>query len=159
MAMAAQNTQNAPFFVDNEVIVIGKNGVWLADGVEISHDPTRRLFARSLKKQEDGYYLHIGRETKKVQVEDTAYFVNRIEGDSVRGYELVLSDESREKLNPETLAYKPGRLSCRVKAGTEEARFLTIAYFDLLRDLQENDREYFLKIAGVTVVLASKAGT
>jgi hypothetical protein len=157
MSMAAAGSQNAPFFVDREVIVVGRNGVWLADGVEITHEPTRRLFARSLKRDSEGYFLAIGRETKRVVVEDTAYFVLRVKGDFVQGYEVVLNDETRERLDPETLAYRPGRLTCRVKGGTEEARFLSVAYFDLLKELQENENEYFLKIGGATVVLANKA--
>src|SRR5689334_11837061 len=104
------------FFVDNEVIILSKNGVWMADGIEISHEPTRRLFARSLKKESDGYYLHIGRETKRIQVEDTPYFVHLLDGDPLKGFELVLSDESREKLEPPSLHYKPGRLVCKVKS-------------------------------------------
>src|SRR5690242_17598119 len=102
---------NAPFFVDNEVIVISRDGVWLADGHEITHEPTRKLFARSLFKDAEGYLLKIGRETKRIQVEDTAFFVRLIEGDPAEGYELSLSDDSRARLDPETLRYRPGRLT------------------------------------------------
>src|SRR4051794_32128958 len=84
---------NAPFFVDREVIVLTRNGVWLADGTEITHEPTAKLFARSLKKDERGYYLHIGRETKTIEVEDTAYFVTRIDGSPFEGFQLSINDE------------------------------------------------------------------
>lgn len=139
---------NAPFFVDNEVIRLTKNGIWIADGVEISHEPTRKLFARSLKHDQEGYFLHVGRETKRIHVEDTAYFVTRVEGRPDGEVELWLSDESREILVPETLSYRPGRLTCRVRRDSgsteEEAKFLHAAYFDLLRHLQEDDQNYFL---------------
>jgi hypothetical protein len=140
-------TETAPFFVDNEVIVLTRNGIWLADGTEISHIPTRKLFARSLKKDENGYALHIGRETKRIQVEDTAYFVQRWDGnlDSDTPLSLTLNDETQENLDPKSLNYRPGRLTCKIKSATEEAKFLHSAYFDLLRFLQEDQKGYYLE--------------
>ena len=136
--------------VDREVIVITRNGVWLADGVEISHEPTRRLFARSLKKDKDGYTLHIGRETKRIQVEDTAHFVQRIDGNLNEKIQLTLSDESTEILDPSTLIYKPGRLTCAIHSGQDEAKFLHAPYFDLLKHLQEDASTYFLEFGPPT---------
>ena len=112
-----------------------------------THEPTRKLFARSLKKDELGYYLHIGRETKRIEVEDTAYFIQRISGDPSQALELFLSDETQEKLEPVTLRYRPGRLTCRIKSGSEEAKFLRNAYFDLLKSLQEDSAGYFLELS------------
>lgn len=147
---------NAPFFVDTEVIRLSKNGVWLSDGIEIDHEQTVKMFAKSLRRDAEGYYLQIGRETKRIEVEDTAYFVTRIEGTPQAGIELWLSDESREFLDPTTLEYRPGRLTCRIKGGTETAKFLHAAYFDLLKDLEEDDSCYLLDFGGKIVVLASK---
>ncbi len=149
---------SAPFFSDPEVIVLTKNGIWLADGMEITHEPTRRLFSKSLKKKESGYYLSIGRETKDITVEDTAYFVLRIDGNPESGYELLLNDETREPLKAQTLLYRPGRLTCRIKDGTEEAKFLHSAYFDLLKDLQEDATSYYLDFGqpSIRIRLASK---
>ncbi len=149
-------TENAPFFVDNEVIVLSRNGVWLADGDEITHEPTRKLFARSLKKDADGYRLYIGRETKLIQVEDTAYFVSRVDMHPDGGADLLLNDETRERLAPDTLSYRPGRLACRVKEGSEDAKFLHAAYFDILKNLEEDEDTYFLQVAGQRIQLARK---
>jgi hypothetical protein len=143
--MKPNATENAPFFVDREVIVLTRNGIWLADGTEITHEPTAKLFARSLKHDEQGYFIHVGRETKRIEVEDTAYFVQRIDGDAKRGLVVSLNDESQEPLDPKTLAYRPGRLTCRIKSGKEEAKFLHNPYFDLLRNLQEDKKSYFLE--------------
>jgi hypothetical protein len=136
---------NAPFFVDREVIVLTKQGIWLADGTEITHEPTRKLFAKSLKRDEAGYFLHIGKETKRIHVEDTAYFVSRMDGSPTNGILLWLSDESHETLDPKTLSYQPGRLTCKIKSHQEEAKFLHAAYFDLLKDLQEDSQTYYLE--------------
>lgn len=139
----------------NETIVLTRNGVWLSDGTEITHDPTLRLFAKSLKKDGQGYFLQVGRETKRIVVEDTAYFIHRIDGSPESGYELWVNDETREKLRPETLSYRPGRLTCLLTRG-EEAKFLSPAYFDLLRELQEDGKSYFLSIGGKRVELSGK---
>jgi hypothetical protein len=144
---------NAPFFVDNEVIVLTKNGIWIADEVEISHEPTRKLFAKSLKKDPNGYHLHIGKETKQIQVEDTAYFVHRIDGSAEEGYQVWLSDETQEFLDPKTLKYRPARLTCKIKNGTEEAKFLHAAYFDLLKDLKQDMNSYYLEFGGKNNVI------
>ncbi len=141
--------QNAPFFVDNEVIELTADGVWIADGIEISHDPTRELFARSLKwSDKDKYYLHIGRETKTIDVKDTAYFVQRIDGNPEDGFEVLINDRITERLKPETLRFRPGRLTCRIQrqGRSEEAKFLRSAYMDLLRHLQQDERGYFLTL-------------
>jgi hypothetical protein len=136
-------------YIDLEVIVLTKEGVWIADGSEISHVPTRKLFARSLQKDSEGYFLSIGRETKRIEVEDTAYFVERIEG-----LEASLSDGTVEKVDPTTLAYKPGRLTMRIKNGTDEAKFLRGPYYEILRDLEEDHGSYYLKFNGKKVLLS-----
>jgi len=151
-----QNDQNAPFFVDTEVIRLTKNGIWMSDETEITHEPTRRLFAKSLKKKDDGYYLAIGKETKKIVIEDTAYFITRIDGDMNSGLTLSLSNEAKEKLVPSTLKYKPGRLTCLVLNQTEEAKFLHAAYFDILRNLEEDDSSYYLTFNNHKTVLLQK---
>ncbi len=142
------------FPVDREVIVLTSEGVWIADGAEVTHEPTRRLFARSLEKDEQGYFLHIGRETKRIHVEDTAYFVQRLDGDPIQGFELWLSDETRERLDPLSLTHRPGRLVCRIKAGQQgvqasqdTAKFLRGPYMEILQNLQEDERGYYLEFS------------
>ncbi len=146
---------NAPFFVDTEVILLNCDGVWLSDGIEISHEPTRQLFAKSLQRTPEGWLLKVGRESKRIEVEDTAYFVAGIDGDPSGGYQLRLSDETHEPLAPSSLSYRPGRLVARLKRG-EEAKFLRTPYFELLKHLEEDSKNYFLRVQGVRVPLASK---
>jgi hypothetical protein len=143
------NTMPQSSYVDREVIVLTEEGVWLADGSEISHIPTRKLFARSLKRDARGYYLEIGHETKRIEVEDTAYFIERIEG-----LEIFISDGSGETLDVRSLSYRPGRLVARIKGGSEEAKFLRGPYHEILRDLEDEDGSYFLKLGKSRVKLA-----
>src|SRR5262249_48306904 len=94
--------------------------------------------------------------SKRVVIEDTPYFVLGLEGSASEGFTLRLSDETREKLEPATLLYRPGRLTARVKSGQERAKFLNPAYFDLLSDLQEDEQGYFLVIGGTRVELSER---
>jgi len=142
-----------PGYVDTEVIRLTKNGVWLADGKEISHEPTLRLFARSLKKDEKSYFLHIGREMKRIEVEDTAYFVERIEGTASQGYVLHINDGTSERLTPQTLRYQTGRLTCQLREHDEEAKFLSIPYMELLKQAEEDENGFFLLIEGKRIRL------
>jgi hypothetical protein len=142
-------------YVDTEVIRLTKNGVWLADGHEITHEPTLRLFAKSLKRDEKSYFLHIGHEMKRIEVEDTAYFIERIEGAPSEGYTLFLNDGTSEKLNPQSLKYQTGRLTCLVHQGEDEAKFLSIPYMELLKQAEEDDQGYFLLIEEKRIPLAS----
>jgi hypothetical protein len=144
---------NPDQWTDNEVILLTRDGIWMADGEEISHEPTRKLFARSLKHDAEGYFLSIGRETKRIEVEDTAYFVHRIEGNHTDGFEIWLSDETRERLKPESLIYRPGRLSCKIKNGSEEAKFQRTPYIEILRAITEETGKHSLEIAGKKIQL------
>ena len=133
--------------VDLEVLTLNSEGIWLSDGNVISHEPTSVLFSRSLVKDVKGYVIKIGPESKRVIVEDTAYFITGITGDPDLGFRLKLSDQTQEDLVPDTLGYRPGRLVCRIKNGREVARFQRIPYFDLLKHLKEDAEFYYLLIS------------
>jgi hypothetical protein len=142
-------------YVDREVLILTQNGVWMADGSEITHEPTRKLFARSLKHDENGWFLHIGHETKRIIVEDTAFFIQRLDGSPRAGFSLSVSDGSRQALAPSTLRYRPGRLSCLIH-GQFEAKFLSAPYAELMSHLEEDEQGYFLSIQSETLYLALK---
>ncbi len=154
--LAEVAAQNISLFVDHEVITLTRNGLWLTNGQEIEHEATLKLFPKILRRDEQGYFLQLGRESKRITVEDTPYFVTSLEGSAQSGFELILNDESREALDPPTLTYKPGRLACRVKRGAFEAKFLHGAYFRLLESLEEDGSSYFVVIESRRVMLSSK---
>lgn len=143
-------SSNAPFFVDTEVIRLTKNGVWMSDQTEITHEPTRQMFARNLERipgHERHYQIKVSHESKAIEIEDTPYFVQRIDGNLESGFEILLNDGIREKLNFQSLKYQPERLTCTIerKEYPEEAKFLSSAYMDLLSHLREDDSSYFLE--------------
>ena len=145
-----------PEFVDREVITLTREGEWLSDGQPIVHAATVAAFGRSLKRASDGrWWLEIGRDRKQIEVEDTAYFVRLIEGSPATGFEISLSDGSREKLEPNTLLLTPGRLTCLTQAGFE-AKFLRSAYSDLLMQaLSQNQGRYQLTIEDEKIELGA----
>jgi Protein of unknown function (DUF1285). len=147
---------DTPLFIDRETIRLTANGIFLSDGEEITHARTVEAFHHFLDRDETGYFIRIGRDFKRIEVEDTARFVSEIAWIGAPGtenVELTLLDGSRERLDPETLTYRTDRLTCRVLGGKEEAKFLRKPYLELLmRALAEGDG-YALSIGGRTIRL------
>lgn len=145
-------------FVDHETLRLARNGVWLSNGHEVTHEEQRRAFARHLGRDDEGWFIRIGADFKRVEVEDTGYFVEGLEGSPGSGFTIRLNDGTSERLAPRTLAYSPDRLICRVHGGRDEARFLSVPYTLLLKNLQEDDRAYFILLEGRRIELAAKPG-
>lgn len=145
-----------PFFVKGEKIVLKKDGTWVADGIEITHDQTRDLFFRSIHWDADQnqYYLEVGYERLFFEVEDTAWFVTALQSGGGK-LTALLSDTRTVALEAEALKYENESLYLGLP-GDERARFLSAAYYDLLRDLQEDDQFYYVTIAGKRANLAAK---
>ncbi|MCM2276541.1 MAG: hypothetical protein NDJ89_00505 [Oligoflexia bacterium] len=142
------------FWIESdEELVLDRYGTWLANGIEITHELTRQAFSRKIQKDDHGYYIQLAYEKKRVTVEDTAYFIRRLDGSPEKGFELRISDDTREPLNPATLEYRSGRLVCRLQRG-EAARILYPAYMDLMRHLQEDAQGYYLLIQGNRIGLS-----
>ncbi len=148
---------DSSFFGIHENLILTRNGTWLSNGEEITHPKTLLAFSRNLYRCKDGFELRIGTEKKTVHVEDTLYFVKSVEGDPAIGYSLNLNDGRTLELDPGSLRYRPGRLTCKVPHPNEntgeEAKFLSVAYYELLRHLEPEDGGFRLTIEGVTIHL------
>jgi len=162
-------------YIDHEVIRLTASGVWLADGEEITHERTLSAFQRHLHPTEDGmgWEIRIGRERKRIEVEDTAFFVRKIEGTPETGFRLFLTDGTEQELDPKTLDYRPGRLVCRIhwpregspvitndtatkekgSPGWAEARFLRAPYIELLSHAVVEDETFTLQFGTVKILL------
>jgi hypothetical protein len=149
--------QDPSFFGIYENLILNRNGVWLSNGDEVTHLRTCLAFAKNLFRCKEGFEIRLGNEKKNVYVEDTIYFVTSMIGDPELGFELRLNDGRRVELDPLTLKYRPGRLSCKVyhpnEDTHEEAKFLTTAYYELLKHLENTDEGFFVKIEGKKVFL------
>lgn len=119
-------------------IRFGRDGRWYADGEPIENRKVADLFSRSLVPRADGgWELQVGHERAPVEVEDTPWVVQDVEGDGESGWTVILNDGSRERLDPATLAVgEDDVLYCRVRGGTVRVRFLRPAYYRLARHFE-----------------------
>ena len=149
--------QDPSFFGIYEDLILNRHGVWLSNGEEITHERTCQAFAKNLFRCKDGFEIRLGNEKKTVHIEDTIYFVTSMIGDPELGFGLTLNDGRKVELDPTTLAYRAGRLTCKVdhpnEQTHEEAKFLTTAYYELLKYLEKADDGFFIEIEGKKVYL------
>ena len=124
--------------ISSGTIRFGKDGRWYSDGEPIPNHAICQLFGRTLQVLPDGRArLALGEDTAWVEIEDTPWVVTHVDGDPATGFVVLLSDDTREPLDPETLQVGAAEvLYCRVKGGTHRARFLRPAYYELMRHLE-----------------------
>jgi hypothetical protein len=130
---------SAPLFLDKE-------GRWFHEGVEITHLRTLLLFSRNIRRDSMGkYYVQVGSESAEVVVEDAPYMVKSVTieeepGGLPKDYILHLNDETQEPLEPGSLLVgEENVMYCRVKGGSERARFLRAAYYQICAKLQYDE--------------------
>jgi hypothetical protein len=155
--MSAEVDQNIFSFYED--IILTKNGVWLSDNEEITHERTILAFSRNIHRSQNGYEIRIGRERKSIHIEDTMFFITSIEGAPEIGFTIRTNDQRVGELDPESLRYRPGRLTCRVadpnSGMLEEAKFLSTAYYEILKFLEHDDTGYSITIEGKRIQLES----
>jgi hypothetical protein len=138
---------------------IDAEGRFLHRGEPITHARTLEVLWRSLSRTADGRYLvAIGRESAYVTLEAAPYAVRGVLEVPGGTPLLLLSDGTREPLDPATLALgADGVLRCTVK-GDHDARFTRAAQVTLGFALEERppgSGRYELEIAGVRYPIGS----
>jgi hypothetical protein len=137
--------------VESHQIRFGRDGHWYADHERIVNQRIAALFSRHITREADGsYWLRIGDERARIEVEDTPYVVTRVDGDPARGFRIGLNDGSEEGLPARTLRIGEGDvLYCGVKGGAHDARFLRAAQVELLQHVREDGAgRYVLPLPG-----------
>lgn len=121
-----------------EEIRLLASGDWTHEGLAFENPRIIDLFNRSIGRTAGGtWVLEIGQFTYPIEVDDAAYFVERIAFDT-HAVMLALSDGSHEQLDPTTLRYAPeGRLYCDIKSGAANARFKRGAYYAVAEYIEE----------------------
>jgi hypothetical protein len=147
------------FFVKGEKIELKKDGTWVADGTEITHEQTRELFYRSIKWDgaEKKHYLEVGYERIFIEVEDTPFFVMAISNTKAgRSTPIAtLSDGRKVTIEAPSLSYNNGALYLKLSDG-QRAKFLSGPYYEFLKALEEDEKSYFVTIAGSRAILSEK---
>jgi hypothetical protein len=135
----------------------GSDGRWYVDGEPIVHERLALLFSRYLRRKPGGgFEIWIDeRYHADVEVEDTPYVVTGVgpaSSPGSAGFTLRLSDGSSEPLDPDSLQVGAGNvLYCRVKSGSERARFLRHTYYQLAHFIEEaGDGQFRLRCGHTT---------
>jgi len=136
-------------------IRLDREGRWTYRGAPVANAKVVALFNRSIRRTTDGdWVLHVGKDIHPIIIEDTPYFVERID---LEGKDPIvfLSDGTAEILDPTSVRYEPvGRLYCRVKEATTSARFTWNAYHGLADVMDEQDGWIVLNLPNARVRLA-----
>ena len=137
------------YAIHNSTIRFGRDGRWYADGQPIANPRIARLFSQSVHRAADGSYeLRIAEERAPITVDDTPYVVTGAAVDATGTTWIDLNDETREALDPHSLAVGADEvLYCRVKHGRERARFLRPAYYQLADRIAAADGGFVFQTA------------
>lgn len=136
---------------------IDKEGRWFFQEEEITHWRTYLLFNKNLIRDENGNLkVRIGQEECLVEPEDAPFIVKSLDFNlgspgELKSITLILNDESREVLIPETLFIGPENVPyCLVRNQMFTARFSRNAYQLLFPYIQhaEEENRFFLAING-----------
>ncbi len=141
------------YAIANAKLRFASDGRWYADGEPVLHRRLALLFSRYLRRKPgSGYEIWIDeRYHADVEVEDTPYAVLGVSpADS--GFTIELNDGTLEPLDAGTLQIGRGNvLYCRVKGGTERARLLRPAYYQLAEFIEDvGGGQYRLRCGGAT---------
>jgi hypothetical protein len=134
------------YVIQNSEIRFGKDGRWYADGQLIANRRIAELFSQHVQRcSEGGYMLRIADEQAPIVVEDTPYVVTGVAPDGDGSVLIELNDRHQERLDPRTLSVGADDvLYCRVKDGTEAARFLRPAYYQIAQYIERADASRFV---------------
>lgn len=156
-----QQARSGQFFVQGEKISIKANGIWMADGIEITHEQTCEAFFKAVHWKKpgfngpDSYYLSIGYETIAIDTEDTPFFVCSVDCNGKK-WTAALSDGSTVEIDSTNLSYRGWALYLNICKSHEQkinrdypwARFLSAPYYELLSHLEEDEKGYYLSLPG-----------
>lgn len=124
-------------FIDNETIRVTKDGVWLSDGEPITHERTLEAYNRFLGRDQDGYFIQIGNNFKRIEVEDTPYFIRLAWKDQHGKLHGRLTNGVEIEIQPSLLRLSRDRLAYPILEGSDEAKFLPQPYHWILMNLDE----------------------
>ncbi len=147
------------YAIHSSKITFGRDGRWYSDGEPITNQKISRLFSRHVVRQADGSYrIEIDWDKAPIEVEDTPYVVRSAEPLGEGGFAVELNDETREQLDLRTLEISPENvLYCRVKQGSERARFLRAAYYQLAPYIEESKSGFAVRAGGEEFAIAPTA--
>ena len=149
------------YAVESGKISFRKDGNWYSDEERIDNPRIALLFSQSIRQNPDGsYFLQVAEERASINVEDTPYVVKSVDNGGHGGFILILSDDTREAMDPVTLEVGADNvLYARVKGGQYRARFLRPAYYHLSGNFQADaSGRFFIQLGDQRYPLNSASG-
>ncbi|MGD9764651.1 MAG: hypothetical protein AB7V27_13130 [Candidatus Binatia bacterium] len=136
------------YAIQNSTIRFGCDGRWYADDQPITNQRIAELFSRHVHRAPNGtYLLRIADEQAPIIVDDTPYVVVATSADDTGALWIDLNDGTRERLDARTVAVgEHDVLYCRVKEGTEAARFLRPAYYQLAQHITRDGDGFIIHL-------------
>jgi len=150
--------------VGGYTISFRRDGAWYADDERIRNSRIQLLFSKSIRADDragapqlpryTGWILDVGVDCQSVLVEDTPLVVSGVDGDPIRGFEILTNDGESGPLDCGTLEIGEGEvLYCTVDRGERgrlRARFLRPAYYRLAKFVEWEDGHAVLRCRGRT---------
>ncbi len=136
-------------------IRIDKEGIWYFRGAHMFRKEFLCIFFENLKIDADGKYLiELGEEQCYLDVEDTAFvvisvFKTRNQGEGCDHFHILLTDDSIEKLDLNTLQIGCNNVPyCMVKNSKFKARFSRKSYYQLAEHIEQSadGKEFFVTL-------------
>jgi len=129
--------------------LIDKRGNWFQDGIKIRHRITYLYNNKLLKRDEEGrYYLDEGSGKLYIEVEDTPFVVKMV-NKMGKDFFIILNDETREKLDLKTLSINSENIPyAKIKQGEFDARFTRAAYYEFMKYLKKEGKNYYIMSNG-----------
>ncbi len=139
---------------------IDKDCNWYQDGIKIRHRRTYLYNNKLLDRDSDGnYFLDEGSGRMYIEVEDTPFVVRMVYRRNGTLY-IRLNDETEEVLDPNLLVLNSENVPyTKVKSQRFDARFMRPAYYELMKQLEEDDGEYYLTIKDVSYPIKRSSKT
>lgn len=125
-------------------LFLSSRGLFFQEGEEITHERTVELLHRSIQKMNSGYQVVIGKESLELIVEDTPRFIS---GYDRHTGELRFTHGEKRILNPKQLLVRKDHAFI-LEDPDWPAKFLSSAYYEIMKDVREESQKYILYFLG-----------
>jgi len=137
-------------------IFIDKKGNWFQDGLKITHRWTYLENNKNLDVDKDGkFFVDEGFGKVYIEVEDTPFVVKMINKKDDSFY-ATLNDETTEYTDLKNIWFgNDNVLYTKVKNSKYSARFLSPAYYELMKYLERDGDDFYIRANGQKIKIGS----
>jgi hypothetical protein len=155
--MPSQKRKKIVVSKENAVFGMDKNGCWYNEHGKFEHPKIIKYFNASIKKDENGYYVHQVTDEYEEKVyfpyEDTALFVCDVK--EKEDILLILNTRDTVLLEPEQLFTREDNLY--LQTSEHRIKFTSSALLKISKFMEEKDGQLFFTISGRVCPVRSSA--